>query len=218
MMLKNKIEDYIQQNITSAPSYLNIIEENTKRNFANHSMMSNMVQGRLLSMISKMIRPKYVLEIGTFCGYSALCLAEGIKKGGKVISIEKNEELKKTILQNLSMSPYNKEIKIIFGDAKDILMNRKSELNINFNLKFDLAFIDANKLSYQIYYELVLDKLKSGGYIVIDNILWKGGVLENEKNKFASHIDKLNNFISKDNRVENFIVPLRDGLSIIRKI
>lgn len=174
-------------------------------------MLSGHLQGRLLSMISKMINPSKVLEIGTYTGYSALCLAEGLKEGGKLYTIEVNEEYEHHILHFFNKSEYKERIELIIGDAVTSI----SELN-EF---FDLVFIDADKENYSVYFDLVIEKLNPGGYIIADNVLWSGKVLqhESEMDVETKAIHQFNQKVRSDNRLETVLLPVRDGLMIVRK-
>jgi predicted O-methyltransferase YrrM len=175
-------------------------------------MLSGHYQGRLLSLISKLIKPKSILEIGTYTGYSTLCLLEGLEKKGLIHTIDHNEELLNIQNKFFERAKVSNRIKQYTGDAKEIIKK--------FKVKFDLIFIDADKENYPLYYDLVFDKLKSGGIIIADNILWSGKILEKvEKDDYATQsIINFNNKIMNDERVEKIILPIRDGLSLIRKI
>lgn len=173
-------------------------------------MLSGHLQGRFLSMISKMIRPDFILEIGTFTGYSALCLAEGLHSSGKLITIDNHAEQAAMAQQYFDRSVYKERISLIVGKAADVL---------NYlNYEFDLVFIDADKINYSNYYDLVIDKVKSGGYILADNVLYNAEVLDSKnagKNARAMH--HYNEKMSLDSRLENVLLPLRDGIMISRK-
>ena len=175
-------------------------------------MLSGHTQGRLLPMISKMIKPGTILEIGTFTGYSAICFAEGLTENGMLHCIEINPEYEEIIQRYIDNSGFHNKIKIHIGDALKIIPEFKEI--------FDLVFIDAGKEQYLRYYKLIFDKVKSGGFILADNALWDGKVLQEEKNidKETRGIKEFNDFVQQDARVENFLLPFRDGLMIIRKI
>ena len=164
-----------------------------------------------LSMLSKMIRPKDVLEIGTYTGYSALCMAEGLAEGGHIVTIDKNEELEDLVKSYVERSEYADSIKCVIGDAMEIIPGLKRE--------FDLVFIDADKGNYINYYNLTFDKVRSGGYFIFDNVLWSGKVLEeiDEKDLDTQVLVELNDLIHQDDRVEEVLLPIRDGLLIARK-
>lgn len=174
-------------------------------------MLSGRFQGRLLSMISKMIRPDFILEIGTYTGYSALCLAEGLKEGGKLITIDKNEELEDIVVKYVAKSPYPNQIEMKIGDAMQIIPTLSEAP--------DLVFLDADKSNYLNYYHLLIDKMKSGSFILADNVLWSGKVVQpvNPKDTDTIELLKFNAFVQNDPRVENVLLPIRDGLTLIRK-
>ncbi len=173
-------------------------------------MLSGHLQGRFLSMISKMIKPHFILEIGTFTGYSALCLAEGLHPDGKLITIDNHAEQAAIAQEYFDKSVYKDQINLIVGKASDVL---------NYlNYEFDLVFIDADKINYSNYYDLVIDKVKSGGYILADNVLYNAEVLDqNNAGKNARAMHLYNEKMSSDNRLENVLLPLRDGIMISRK-
>lgn len=174
-------------------------------------MLSGHFQGLLLQFLSKMISPEKILELGTFTGYSAICLAYGLTKNGKIITIEKNEELKFISQKYFKKSGFDKNILQIFGVAKEILPTIDDS--------FDLVFIDADKREYLSNYNLIFDKVKKGGYILADNVFWNGKVLEpvDSKDDYTKGIIEFNEFIKKDDRVEKITLPIRDGLMMIRK-
>lgn len=173
-------------------------------------MLSGHFQGRVLSMLSKMIQPKRILEIGTYTGYSALCLAEGLSSDGKLVTIDVNEELVNRVKGYFNASEYAKQIEYILSPALEVIPTLKEE--------WDLVFIDADKQNYIAYYELVLPLIKPGGYIILDNVLWSGKVADPEKNdKDTVLLRELNTIIHADDRVEEVLLPIRDGLMIARK-
>lgn len=190
---------------------LNDLYRETYLKVLNPRMISGHYQGRILSLISKIISPKKILEIGTYTGYSAICLCEGMDKDGILHTIDNNKELIE--IQNKYFKKANLEDKIVqhSGDAKNIIPSIDEE--------FDIVFIDADKESYPEYYDLIINKVRSGGIIIADNILWSGKILEKvEKDDQATKsIIQFNNKIIKDDRVKNIILPIRDGLNIIRK-
>ncbi len=209
------IEEYIEQHSSKESEILKRITHDTNVYQLNPHMLSGQVQGRLLSMFSKMIQPKFILEVGTFTGYSALCLAEGLTTDGLLHTIEKNDELEDTIRQNLSLSPLGKQIVLHIGAAIEIL----EQLNKDNKVIFDLVFIDADKREYCEYYELIMPMVKSGGFILADNTLWDGHITDiaYNRDKQTIGIRQFNDMIAADERVEKVILPLRDGLTIIRK-
>jgi caffeoyl-CoA O-methyltransferase len=172
-------------------------------------MLSGHYQGRVLSMLSKMIRPQRILEIGTFTGYATLCLAEGLAPEGKLFSLDINVELEDMVRQNFADSPYEQQITYILGNATETI-NQLDEV-------FDLVFIDADKKNNGTYYDLVFDKIRPGGLIIVDNVLWSGKILSNQQDKDTKNISIFNDRVAMDNRVEKLILPVRDGLFIIRK-
>lgn len=172
-------------------------------------MLSGHLQGRLLSMLSHMIRPMYILEIGTFTGYSAICLAEGLQQGGKLISIDSNEETME-LAKHFIDQRVEKNIELISGQAHEIIPSLPME--------FDMVFIDADKPRYELYADLVFDKLKTGGYILADNVLYHGEVFHPEKaGKNARSMHSYNQKMTSDNRFENVLLPIRDGIMVSRK-
>jgi predicted O-methyltransferase YrrM len=171
-------------------------------------MLSGHLQGRVLAMISFMIRPDRILEIGTYTGYSALCLAEGLNAGGKLITIDINEELEPKVKQNFADVQDKIEYKI--GNANQIVPTL-SEM-------FDLVFIDADKRSYCNYFDLVIDKVRPGGFILADNVLWSGKVLSKNPDGDTRAIIEFNEKIQRHSQVENVLLPIRDGIMIIRKL
>jgi caffeoyl-CoA O-methyltransferase len=173
-------------------------------------MLSGHFQGRVLSMLSKMIQPKRILEIGTYTGYSALCLVEGLSSDGKLVTIDVNEELVNRVKGYFNASEYAKQMEYILSPALEVIPTLKEE--------WDLVFIDADKQNYIAYYELVLPLVKPGGYIILDNVLWSGKVADPEKNdKDTVLLRELNTIIHADDRVEEVLLPIRDGLMIARK-
>jgi predicted O-methyltransferase YrrM len=175
-------------------------------------MLSGHFQGRVLSMLSNMIQPLNVLEIGTYTGYSALCFAEGLRTGGKITTIDINEELEDLVREFIQKSNFANNIEFILGDAMEIIPNLQNE--------FDLIFIDADKQNYSQYYDLAFDKLKTGGYIIADNVLWSGKVVEdyNTTDRDTQLLMDFNKKVQEDKRVQNVLFPIRDGLMIARKI
>jgi caffeoyl-CoA O-methyltransferase len=175
-------------------------------------MLSGHIQGRALAMFSRMIRPKKILEIGTYTGYSALCLAEGLEPDGKIYTIDINEELEDMVKRYVDASPYVNQIITLTGDATQIIPK--------LNESFDLVFIDADKENYCRYYDLVMEKLRPGGFIVADNVLWSGNVLKEEKDmdEETLALHQFNSKVRNDSRVENVLLPVRDGLMVIQKV
>ena len=185
------------------------INRETHAQVLKSRMLSGHVQGRFLSMISKMVRPKGILEIGTYTGYSALCLAEGLVSGGKLVTIDINEELEDRVRHYFMLSPVAPQIDYRVGDAR-IIIPSLSET-------FDLVFIDADKENYSSYYDLVIDRLPAGGIILADNVLWSGKVVQPKPDKDTQAILDFNTKVQQDSRVENILLPLRDGVMMVRK-
>ena len=177
-------------------------------------MLSGHVQGRVLSMLSQMIQPRHILELGTFTGYSALCLAEGLTSDGTLITIEHNDEMEDAIRRNLSLSPLGEKIQLFIGDAKEYL----SSLNTSETLPFDLVFIDADKKEYSDYLHLVLPFVRTGGWILADNTLWDGHIIDPtyDKDRQTIALREFNDLVAHHPRLDKVILPLRDGLTIIR--
>lgn len=181
----------------------------------NHArMLCGPVEGKLMEMLSGMIQPKNILEIGAFTGYSAICLARGLKEGGMLDSLELNDELEDLILQAHERAGLSDKITLHIGDAKQTLKDLKEQGKM-----YDLVFIDANKREYPAYYDLVFDMVRPGGYILADNVLWDGKVYQDNVPQDAQTqgIFRFNEIVKEDLRVENVIIPLRDGMNLIRK-
>ena len=206
------LEEYISVHSTPENEVLESIVRDTYIHILNPHMLSGHVQGRVLSMISHMIRPNRILELGTFTGYSALCLAEGLSEDGELVTIEHNDELEDTIRRNLAKSPLSSKIRLLIGDAKEYLSGEAG--------LFDLVFIDADKREYCTYLDLVYPLLPVGGFILADNTLWDGHIIDPayDKDKQTLGLRAFNDRLAADERFEKVILPLRDGLTIIRKI
>lgn len=221
------LEDYIETHTSPQSELLADIERNTYWTQINPRMVSGAVQGRLLSMLSRMIQPTHILEIGTFTGYSTLCLAEGLKPEGRLVTIEKDDELESTIRHNLARSPYNSQIDLLIGDAKEILSSfdycfpsPSLEERTGERLStFDLVFLDADKREYSAYLDLIYPHVREGGFILADNTLWDGHVIDPkyEKEPQTLALRAFNDRVRNDDRFEVVLLPLRDGLSLIRK-
>tara|TARA_B110000444_G_scaffold54274_1_gene50340 strand:- start:126 stop:767 length:642 start_codon:yes stop_codon:yes gene_type:complete len=209
--INKNILEYIESNSQLEPILLKELNKETHLKILNPRMLSGSYQGRILSLISKIIKPKIVLEIGTYTGYSALCIAEGLDKKGVIDTIDINEELQEIQNKFFKKSGYVNQINQHIGNALDIIPT--------INKKFDLVFLDADKENYINYFELVIDKINSGGVLISDNVLWSGKVIENKKNDLTTEkLVEFNNLINNDKRIETVIFPVRDGLSISRKI
>lgn len=209
--IDEKIDEYVVNHTTKESKLLYDLNRKTNMHVLQPRMLSGHFQGRVLSMISKMIQPKAILEIGTYTGYSALCLAEGLTADGELITIDKNYELEELVGSFFDKSPFKNQLKHLIGNAMDII----PELSQN----FDLVFIDADKENYVNYYNLVFDKIRSGGYIIADNVLWSGKVVheENTNDLDTQILREFNDMVQGDSRVENVLLPIRDGLMILRK-
>lgn len=209
---KMTLEEYICAHTTGEDAVLEAITRDTHVHVLNPHMLSGQVQGRLLSMLSHMIKPKRILELGTFTGYSALCLAEGLPKDGRLVTIEHNDELEETIRRNIGRSPLSDRIELIIGDCKEEIGKLEGP--------FELVFIDADKREYCEYLELVYPLVPVGGFILADNTLWDGHVIDPayDKDKQTLGLRAFNDKVAADERFEQVILPLRDGLTIIRKV
>ena len=208
------LTEYIEQHSSSESEALHLITHRTHLRVINPRMLSGHVQGRVLSMISQMIQPKRILELGTFIGYSALCLAEGLNEDGWLITLEHNDEMEDFIRENLALSPLGEKIDLIITDAKEYL----STFNTFDTTKFDLVFIDADKKEYCDYLDLVLPLMQPGGWILADNTLWDGHIIDPayDKDRQTIALRAFNDKVAQDPRLEKVILPLRDGLTIIR--
>ena len=214
---KMTLEEYISLHTSPENEVLEAITRDTHVHILNPHMLSGHVQGRVLSMLSHMIRPKRILELGTFTGYSALCLAEGLAEGGRLITIEHNDELEETIQRNIAKSPLSNRIELIIGDAVEVISNQFAVFS---NQPFDLVFIDADKREYCAYLEAIYPLVPVGGFILADNTLWDGHIIDPayDKDKQTLGLRAFNDKLKEDDRFEQVILPLRDGLTLIRKI
>jgi predicted O-methyltransferase YrrM len=209
--INKEIENYALEHSQSESDVLKKLNRETYVKVIQPRMLSGHMQGNLLSMFSKMIKPKQILEIGTYTGYSAICLAQGLQENGKLHTIDINEELEKIVRSFITEAGLEEKINYYIGDAMKIIPT--------INETFDLVFIDADKKNYAGYFDLVYDKVKSGGYIIADNVLWSGKVLDqkNAMDMDTKIIDAFNKKIHADDRVEHMLLPIRDGLMIVRK-
>ena len=209
-LLSEELSNYLENSCEPENDLLKHINRETHLKVSMPRMLSGHYQGRLLSMLSKMIAPQRILEIGTFTGYATLCLAEGLQKNGLIYTIDINEELEDMVRLNFKKSDFDPQIKYQIGDAKQVIPT--------LNETFDLVFIDADKKNNATYYEMIMDSVRSGGLILIDNVLWSGKVLDQEKtDQKTTFINNFNEMLSSDSRVEKLILPVRDGLFIVRK-
>ncbi len=209
-LLPEKINSYVVQNSQKEPILLQQLNKETWQKILNPRMLSGAFQGRVLAMISKLIQPTTILEIGTYTGYSALCLVEGLQKKGKLITIDNNEELNEFAQKYFDKSVYKRHIKQFVGNAIDVIPTLDE--------KFDLVFIDADKSNYSNYFNLVIDKMNSGGVILSDNVLWSGKVVEriNPNDTDTKALVAYNKLLNSDERIETVLLPIRDGLTISR--
>lgn len=212
-MSEQFIDDYAVAHTTEEDNILYEINREAHLNMVKPIMLSGHYQGKILEFFSSMIRPTRILEIGTYTAYSAICLAKFLQKNGKLITIEINNELERTIKENIKKAGLSDKIEVLIEDAKEVIPKLKED--------FDLIYIDADKKNNQWYYDNVLPKLKTGGHIIIDNALWYGKVCEEElikHDKNTEVIHAFNNYVHHDSRVENVLLPVRDGLLIARKL
>lgn len=208
-MISEELQQLLLQYCEPEDELLQHIDRETNLKVLMPRMLSGHYQGRVLSMLSKMISPKRILEIGTFTGYATLCLAEGLTQDGIIYTLDINEELEEMVRGNFAKSPLNAKIKYILGDAQQSIAH--------LNETFDLVFIDADKKNNGTYYDLILDRVRSGGLIIVDNVLWSGKILNKAQDKDTKNISSFNDKINEDQRVEKLILPVRDGLFVIRK-
>jgi caffeoyl-CoA O-methyltransferase len=205
------LSDYCENNTSAETDILAQLNRETHLKVVSPRMLSGHLQGRFLSFISKLQQPKLIVEIGTYTGYSALCLAEGLAEDGKLISIDVNEETSAFAKSYIEKTEYANKIDLVLADAKDYIPTIKESI--------DLVFIDADKKNYLNYYHLVIDKLNKGGLIIADNVLWSGKITmsENAMDKETLALHQFNQFVQQDKRVENMLLPIRDGLMVVRK-
>jgi predicted O-methyltransferase YrrM len=202
---------YAEEHTSPESGILKEIDRETHVNNLFPRMLSGHYQGRFLSMLSSILKPFCILEIGTYTGYSAICLSEGLAEGGKIHSIEINDELEGAIRKNFEKAGVGDRVKLYFGDALKIIPS--------IDQLFDLVFLDADKINYKAYYELLIGKMKPGAIMIADNVLWSGKVInKEEKDKEAAKLREFNDHVNGDTRVENIIIPVRDGIMLIRKL
>lgn len=207
--LPEKLEQYVEQHTAAESELLQRLNRETHANVMMPRMLSGHVQGRVLSMLSHMIKPKNILEIGTYTGYSAICLAEGLAKEGKLYTIDINEELEEMVRGYFEEAGLSEKIEYLIGNAMEIIPNLK--------VMYDLVFIDADKINYSNYFDLVIENVKQGGYIIADNVLWSGKVVGEKIDKDTKAIMDFNDKVHNDSRVDNVLFPVRDGLMVLRK-
>lgn len=208
-LIKDDLQDLLLKFCEPENDLLQRIDRETHLKVLMPRMLSGHYQGRVLSMLSKLISPRRILEIGTFTGYATLCLAEGLSTDGLLYTLDINEELEDRVRGYFAASSFDNQIKYILGDATRTV----NELDET----FDLVFIDADKKNNGTYYDLIFDRVRSGGLIIVDNVLWSGKVLTNQQDKDTRNISTFNDKVAADTRVEKLILPVRDGLFIIRK-
>lgn len=209
--ISKKLDNYCKEHTSSACNVLEELNRETHTSVLNPRMISGNLQGQFLTMLSRMMQPKCILEIGTYTGYSAICLAKGLPVDGVLHTIDVNEELEEMNIRYFKKAGFEHQVVQHIGDASKLI----SSLDLN----IDLAFIDADKKKYPLYFDLLIDKMNTGGWIIADNVLWSGKVLEevdpNDKSTLA--LLEYNRKVQEDPRVENLLLPLRDGLMICRK-
>lgn len=205
----HELDEYGELYSSSPDDILEELERATNLKTLQPRMLSGRWQGAFLSIISKLIAPKYILEIGTFTGYSAICLSKGLQPGGILVTIDPNKEILQLARQYISKANLDQVIQIIEGMAKEIIPQLEYQ--------FDLVFIDADKSSYLDYYNMIKPKIRNGGIILADNVLWSGKVFQKTRDQKTEKIHEFNAFVAQDPEVEVVILPLRDGISVIRK-
>ena len=208
-LINDDLQDLLLQYCEPENQLLQQIDRETNLKVLMPRMISGHYQGRVLSMLSKMVSPKRILEIGTFTGYATLCLAEGLAENGILYTLDINIELEDMVRKHFAQSPYNSQINYILGDATKTVND--------LNETFDIVFIDADKKNNGTYYDLIFDRVRPGGIIIVDNVLWSGKVLQDKQDKDTRNITSFNDKIAEDQRVEKLILPVRDGLFVIRK-
>lgn len=210
-LLPEDIEQYVSGHTYPAPAYLQALERETKMKVLLPQMISGSLQGNVLAMFVHMLQPKNILEIGTYTGYSALWMAQALPDDGTVTTVDINEELEDMVRNYIAKSQLGHKIQYIIGNALEVVPTLETT--------FDMIFIDADKVNYRAYYDMVLPNVRKGGFIIADNVLWGGKVTQEEKLKpNGEAIRKFNDYVHNDPRVENVLFPIRDGLMIARKL
>ena len=209
-IIDQKLQHYAEEHTTGESNLLAHIDRETHAQILKARMLSGHLQGRILSMLSCMLRPQKILEIGTYTGYSAICLAEGLPANGKIITLDINEELENRVRNYFAKANLSEVIDYRIGNALDIIPQLTDT--------FDLVFIDADKENYSNYYDLVIDKVRPGGFILADNVLWSGKVLDSKPDKDTRAIQEFNRKVQEDSRVENVLLPIRDGIMMMRRL
>lgn len=210
--MDSNLEEYIESHISPEPALLKSIDRQTNLYKINGRMCSGHIQGRLLKMLVSMIKPKRVLELGTFTGYSCLCMAEALEEDAEIVTVEIDDELEDEIRSNLQLSPYGSKVRLLIGDALEVMSQMNDE-------SVDLAVVDADKRQYPKYFEYVMRIVRRGGYIIADNTLWDGHVVESGKHSSQTQgILEFNEMVVNTQGVEVAMIPMRDGLTLIRKL
>ena len=207
--ISSKLQQYIDEHSMEESDLLKALDRETHQKVLQPRMLSGSYQGRLLALLAKIIEPKKILEVGTYTGYATLCMAEGLATGGSIDTIDYNEELSDIQRRYFDQSSYRSQIIQHLGEAKDVIKTLTGP--------YDLVFLDADKENYPNYFDLIIDKLETGGVILSDNVLWSGKVLEKAADEATSALQEYNHKINTDARVETIILPIRDGLTITRK-
>ena len=207
--ISSKLQQYIDEHSAEESDLLKALDRETHQKVLQPRMLSGSYQGRLLALLAKIIEPKKILEVGTYTGYATLCMAEGLATGGSIDTIDYNEELSDIQRRYFDQSSYRSQIIQHLGEAKDVIKTLTGP--------YDLVFLDADKENYPNYFDLIIDKLETGGVILSDNVLWSGKVLEKAADEATSALQEYNHKINTDARVETIILPIRDGLTITRK-
>lgn len=207
--LSSEIQEYVENHTSPESDLLKKLNRETHAKVMMPRMLSGHLQGRVLSLFSYMLRPKNILEVGTYTGYSALCMAEGLAEDGVLTTIDVNEELEDMVRGYFEESPYAEKINYIIGNARDVIPS--------LDIKPELVFIDADKKNNGLYFDMIIDHVPSGGIIMVDNVLWSGKAVEGKLDKKTQMILDFNSKIHNDDRVENVLFPVRDGLMVMRK-
>ena len=208
--LDKKLEEYVQDHSEQEPELLQQLARETHLKVLQPRMLSGAYQGRLLALLSKLVAPKHILEIGTYTGYSALCLAEGLQPSGRIDTIDVNEEITDLQRKYFDTSGFGNQIFQHLGNAAEIVPKLSGT--------FDLVFIDADKEQYPLYFDLIVDRVRSGGLIISDNVLWSGKVIEKSNDEATKALQIFNKKVVEDIRVEALLLPVRDGLTLLRKV
>jgi predicted O-methyltransferase YrrM len=206
-----KLDQYLVEHSSGEDPLLKELCRHTYLHEVNPRMLSGHILGSFLTMFSRMVLPSRILEVGTYTGYSSICLAKGLRAGGSLITIEINEELRDTALSFFEKAGISQQVTLINGDALEVIPSLKDS--------FELVFMDANKDQYPAYYSLLLEKVSPGGFIIADNVLWDGKVLyETGINHTTANVHRFNKMVTDDPRVENYLFPIRDGIMVIKKL